>query len=457
MEIGPFRMSRVAPVNATNSIGVAATAALLLLAFAACPDQTLAQSAGSHDPEGADVLEHEAAAAPVDELIKDALDHSPSVGALRARLESARQMARVPGLPNPVFEVMTQDAGFPKWTVGEMEMSMVQVGVTQTFPPLGRIGAQKAVGRSEADVREAEYQALQRQVVSQVRMLYGRLYALDREEDALRSGSALLETLAQAALDRYSVSRTEQEAVLKAQLSSSRLSERRNDLESERAGTVAALNQLLDRPGEEPIGRVVLLPEIQAPDSGWDNLAVRLSPDVEARRAAVEAAKRRVQLARTGYWPEFMAGSDVGFRGKLDPVVTFRLGIGLPLWETRRTRFEVQSAEAELRMAEEEQRETEAMVRSTAARLGAEWRRSTEQTQLYREALVPQTQAALDAARSSFLADRVDFSTVIEDFQMWLEARAQLAAREAERFSTWAELESLISSPPPSAHEGSQE
>ncbi len=133
------------------------------------------------------------------------------------------------------------------------------------------------------------------------------------------------------------------------------------------------------------------------------------------------------------------------------------LGLALPLWETRRTRFEVQAAEAELQMAREEQRETEAMVRSAAARLGAEWRRSTEQTRLYREALIPQTQAALDAARASFLADRVDFSTVIEDFQMWLEARAQLAAREAERFSTWAELESLISSPPPSAPEGSQE
>ena len=67
---------------------------------------------------------------------------------------------------------------------------------------------------------------------------------------------------------------------------------------------------------------------------------------------------------------------------------------------------------------------------------------------LYREALVPQTEAALDAARSSFMTDRVDFSTVIEDFQMWLEVRAQLAAREAERFGTWAELQSIVSYTP---------
>ena len=186
------------------------------------------------------------------------------------------------------------------------------------------------------------------------------------------------------------------------------------------------------------------LPEVQAPDSGWIALALSRSADLQVRRAAVETAERRVRVARTGYWPEVMAGGDVGLRGKLDPVVGFRVGVTLPLWETRRTRFEVQAAEAELQMAREEQRETEAMVRSTVARLSADWRRSAEQIRLYREALVPQ---AGRAGRGPFLlpTDRSDFSTVIEDFQMWLEARAQLASREAERFSTWAELESLIS------------
>lgn len=412
---------------------------------AAAPRGTLAIRATAAPRDTTAMRGQEATAPPLDELIQLAFAHSPSVAALRARLDAARQMARVPGLPNPVLEVMAQDAGFPKWTVGEMEMSMVQVGVTQSFPPLGRIGAQRDAGRADADTRGAELDGVQRQVAAQVRTLYGRLYALDQEGEALRGGSSLLRSLANAAMDRYKANETEQEAVLKAQLSSSRLTERMNDLDAERAGTVAALNRLLDRPGDEPIGRVPSLPEVQVPDSGWAALAVRQSPEVQARRAAVEAAQQRVRLARTGYWPEVMAGGDIGFRGRLDPVVGFRLGVTLPLWETRRTRFEVQAATAELEMAREEQRDTEAMVRSTAARLNAEWRRSEDQVRLYREALIVQSQAALDAAQSSFLADRVDFSTVIEDFQMWLDARAELASREAERFGTWAELEALIS------------
>jgi hypothetical protein len=36
---------------------------------------------------------------------------------------------------------------------------------------------------------------------------------------------------------------------------------------------------------------------------------------------------------------------------------------------------------------------------------------------------------------------------VIEDFNLWLEARVQLARREADRFTAWAELQQLVHGP----------
>ena len=62
----------------------------------------------------------------------------------------------------------------------------------------------------------------------------------------------------------------------------------------------------------------------------------------------------------------------------------------------------------------------------------------------YAQGVVPQSGLALDAARSSYLVGRGDFSTVIEDFDMWLEARSGLARREAERFTAWAELQTIV-------------
>ena len=43
---------------------------------------------------------------------------------------------------------------------------------------------------------------------------------------------------------------------------------------------------------------------------------------------------------------------------------------------------------------------------------------------------------------------RGDFSTVVEDFNLWLEARVQLARREADRFAAWAGLEALTGGQP---------
>ncbi len=76
-----------------------------------------------------------------------------------------------------------------------------------------------------------------------------------------------------------------------------------------------------------------------------------------------------------------------------------------------------------------------------AANLEAEWARSSAQVPRYAQGIVPQSSLAFDAARSGYLAGRTDFSGVIEDFRLWLEARADLARREAERYTTWAGLE----------------
>ena len=103
----------------------------------------------------------------------------------------------------------------------------------------------------------------------------------------------------------------------------------------------------------------------------------------------------------------------------------------------------VRAARQELTMAEQELRDAEAMVRAEAARIAAEWETAERQIVRYRDAIVPRTSVALDAARASYLAGRSDFSTVIEDFHLWLEARVELARREADRFAAWADLRRL--------------
>ncbi len=405
----------------------------LPLAVGACLIASIASAGETCEP-----------APPVGELVALALDRSPSIEAVEERLAASREMVAPAGaLPDPMVELVLQNAGFPRFTVGSMEMSMIGPQVRQSLPYPGKREARRQSAQAVVAVRADELERVRRRLVVEVRTLYARVFILDRERAELDSARELLDLLAETAVIRYGVGGTEQEAVVKAMLEVSRLAERADDLTAERALLVAGLNRLLDRPGRQPLGEVRALPPVEAPPLPWEQAALAASTEITIARSAVAAAEKRLDVARLDLKPDFLTGAGLGLRGGLEPVLTLSFGLEWPLW--RRTKQEpmIRAAEHELKLARAELREAEAVARSEAARLEADWQRAELQIVRYREAIVPQTSAAVDAARSSYLTGRGDFSTVIEDFELWIEARVELARRQADRYTVWAELQAL--------------
>jgi outer membrane protein TolC len=380
-----------------------------------------------------------------DELVAEALAKSPALAALRSRTAVAREMERPAGaLPDPMVEAMIQNADFPSYTIGTEDMSMAGVEVRQPLPYPGKLRARAAAAKAETAVREAEVADLERRIAAEVRTIYAGLYAVDQEQHALDAARELLELLAATARARYGVGHGEQEGLIKAQLQLTRLDERLEDHHAERRAMVAELNRWLDRPGSSPFGEVRALPAPAAVVSGLEARSIDRSSEVQVARRAIEAAERRLATARLEVKPDLSPAAGLAYRGALGPVLTLRFGVELPFRKEQRQEPGIRAAEAELEMARQELRDAEARVRAAAARLEADWEKANRQIVRYREGILPQTSAALDAARSSYLAGRGDFSTVVEDFNLWLEARVQLARREADRFAAWARLEALI-------------
>jgi outer membrane protein, heavy metal efflux system len=393
------------------------------------------------------------AAPPVEELVAAALTRSPALAALRAQVAASRhrELPAAAALADPMVEATFQDVSFPRYTVGKDENSMLAIEIRQGLSYPGKRAARRDAARAETAGREAELARLERSVAAQVRAAYARLFALDGETTSLGAARELLEVLSATASSRYSAGQAEQEALLKAQIEVSRLDERVADLQAERAAAVAELSRLLDRPGAEPLGPVVSLPPVAVPHGGLEALAEARSPEVAVRRTGVEVAERQLAMARLDLRPDLSAGAGLGLRGGLDPVVTLRFGVELPLWRRQKQLPLVAAAEAELEAAQHQLRDAQAMARSAAARLAARFFAAEGQIRLYREAILPQTSAAIDAARASYLAGRGDFTTVGQDFNLWLDARKQLAGREADRFATWAELDELTQLGAPAA------
>jgi cobalt-zinc-cadmium efflux system outer membrane protein len=379
----------------------------------------------------------------VDALVAEALAKSPDLAAARSRQTAAREMERpAAALADPTVGPLLQIADFPHYTIGSEDMSMAGIEVRQPLSYPGKRFARVEVARAETAQRTSEVADLERRIAREVRSLYARLYAIDQDQKALAAGRELVDLLAATAQARYASGGGEQESLLKAQLQVTRLEERLEDHHAERHAMVAELNRWLDRAGDAPFGVVAGLPDAPAPPTAVDSSRVRLA------RSAVTTAERRLASARLDLKPDLTPAGSFATRGPRGPVLMLTLGVELPFWKREKQEPLIRAAEANLEAARQDQRAAEAEVRAEAAHLASDWSRADRQIVRYREGIVPQSSATFDAARSSYLAGRGDFSSLVEDFNLWLEARVQLARREADRYAAWAGLEALAGGAP---------
>lgn len=382
-------------------------------------------------------------AARLELLVAEALARAPGLQAARARV-AARGELEVPAgaLPDPMVESVLQNVGFEP-SLGDDEDAMLGIEARQALPYPGKRAAARSVAVAETAEATAMLAELERSVAAEVATLYARLYALDHERETLTAARELVDLLEQVALGRYSTGEGDQEGVLKIQIQGQRLSERIGDLENERHGTVAALNRWLDRPGDAPLAPIEALPSAVAVGPDAEYRALTGSTEVARAAAAVRLAERRVEQAGLELKPDFTAGAGFAARGGFDPILSVRFGVEWPLWRRQKQLPRLHAAELELEAARRQQADVEASVRAEAARWRSAWNNADRQAERYRQAILPQTSAALDAARASYLVGLGDFSTVIEDFNLWLEARVALARREAERFTARAQFDRL--------------
>jgi len=423
----------------------------LILAGSACAALLAGhlQAAAADDARSSGTRAASASVAPpVEELVARALANAPSVAARRARLAAAQAAApAADALPDPMVEFEIKDGGFPQWTLGSDPMSMIGATIRQPLLTKGRKSARRAAATAEIDVRHAETDATACDLTMAVRTEYSRLYAVDRERAILGDSQEMARLLSETAMVRYASGGTDQATVLRAQLERTRLSERARDLEADRATIVVAINRLLNQAPDTPLGEVRELPEpppLTGALSELPDVAASLGPEVSVRKADVAAATRRLDVAREDLRPNLTVGGSFFWQGGTDRVVSFTLGVEWPWRKSRRQLPLVAASESEVEAARQDLEDTAAGTRAEAARLVVEIERTENQIVRYRSGLLPQSSAALDATRASYLGGRGDFASVLDEFRRWTEIRVELARREANRYIARAQLDVLV-------------
>ncbi|MCK9463850.1 MAG: TolC family protein, partial [Proteobacteria bacterium] len=289
---------------------------VLGLAFIAAAANTAAASSGDA---------HEDVAPAVDELVAIALAQAPEIPVYEARSRASQEREdAADALPDPTLGLTAQGMGLTP----PGPASSIVVDVSQELPFPGKRAARQAAAEAETNVRTAETGDVKRRIAARVRVLYARIYSLDRERSKRISTRDLLGLLSRTLTTRYSTGQVDRSGLLRIRLESARIDERMIGIDAERAELVASLNRLLDRTGDTPLGRVPALPRVAIPDVSLDKSALEASSELAVLRAEAAAAEKRVDETRLEEKPDFSVGLGGGVDGMAEPVVMLRFGVG---------------------------------------------------------------------------------------------------------------------------------
>ena len=379
-------------------------------------------------------------------------DH-PRVTAARALARAA--LARVPGAsrpPDPQLQLGFMNYALPG-LAPMRPLGMTQLQLMQMLPVGGKLGLAGRVASARAAATGERVQEVAWDLRGETATAFYDLYAADRRLEIERETLRLLRDIARTAESMYRVGAGRQADVLRAQVEIARMAEDTLRRQATRRAMVARLNALLSRDPAAPIAPPALpcFPD-SLPAPAWlDSVAAAGRPTIRAGLEEARAADASASLARKEIIPDLQLGVQYGQRGAAERTTerstermgSLMIGASIPVFARDRQLRMREEAGAMRAMAHAE---VAAMRAETRGRIGeayAELTRARDLARLYRTTILPQAEAAVASAMSSYRAGTVDFLTLLEGRRTVNGYREELAALEAEQGKAWAELERL--------------
>lgn len=208
----------------------------------------------------------------------------------------------------------------------------------------------------------------------------------------------------------------------------------------------ARLNALLARPPTAPLAapvasrpvppRVFDLPQLT-------RLALDRNPGLAVQSAQVAGADRSIELVRANRWPDLTVGVATIQRGSRLMDYELMVEVNIP-WQRDILRASETEA-ATMRSAAQARRD--AAAAQLVGDLGENWAALaaiTEQLQILRSTLLPQSELTFESALSGYQSGRVDFGTLLDAERQIRTTRIDLLRLELEQQMRLAEIERVV-------------
>ena len=337
---------------------------------------------------------------------------NPSLKGLRQVAVGLRHEAVAVGqLPDPRLSLGAQNVPLNNFAMSQQQMSVVQFGVSQAFPPWGELAARrrKAAFTTRAAIengyeRRAEIVFLLRQAWFAALYAHKAVVAIAREEGLAQETVAI-------ARARYRAGRTSLAGVLRAELAVDALRNRADRLHASGAAARARIAQILACP--RPPALATQWPALPAPGPATGHVVRQ--PSLLAARDEWRAARAAVGIAKSAYWPAITVKAAYGkdfFPGSPN-WLSVGLSFSLPIFPGERQDQRLDAARArslEARYRYEDQSLALKRRLRSAESLRAALERELARTQ---RSLLPTARAAFSAALNSYAAGRLGMSAAL--------------------------------------------
>jgi len=353
-------------------------------------------------------------------LIEEAGGNDPAILAAKKAAEAATHVApQVSSLPDPQFTLQQFSVGSPRPFAGytNSDFAYIGVGASQQLPYPGKLKLRGEVANRAADAVKVHMGVVSFDEIEKLKTTYFHLAFLQQTLGILQRDDTLLQQIEEQARNRYSAGFGNQQDVLKAQLERTKIL-REISMHHQLVGEdEAELKRIVRRPQDSPDIITEPLSATFLPYTASELLAhVReQDPNIREQSAMVRRNETSVELARKEFRPDFgvsytYENTDRKFRD----YYMLTLNVNFP----RRKPRQAALAEAQINV-ERAQQELDSQLQSALAEVQKQYvvtKTSEEQMLLYRDGLIPQAQATIQAGLAAYQSNREDFQTLFSSF-----------------------------------------
>jgi outer membrane protein TolC len=298
------------------------------------------------------------------------------------------------------------------------DFAYIGLGASQQFPYPGKRKLRGAVADRDADATKTHVEVVLQDEIETLKTTYFHLAYLQQTLGILRQDAALLEQIGQQTGLRYSSGQGNQRDVLKAQLERTKIL-REISMHHQLAGEdQAVLKRILRRSQDSPD----IIPEplsatfLRYTANELLDKVRGQNPNVQEAAAMVQRNQTAVALAQREFHPDFEVSymyenTDRKFRD----YYMLSFSVNFP----RRKPRQAALAQAQVNV-ERARQEQDAQVQAVLAEVQKQYvnvKASEEQLLIYRDGLIPQAQATIQAGLTAYESGRTDFESLFSSYR----------------------------------------